>query len=103
MTMQLVSALRVRLVGPDRMIGGLVSMTLKVRLQVLELEAASVALKVTTWSPRLRAVPGAGSWLRVTTLHASVALSSPVRSGRIKRQSALALSERLVAQRTNTG
>ena len=59
--MQLLNALSVRLVGPDKMIGGLVSITLKVRLHVLELEAASVAVKVITCSPRPRVMPGAGS------------------------------------------
>ena len=42
----MVNALKVRLVGPDTMIGGLVSITPKVRVQVLELEDASVAVKV---------------------------------------------------------
>jgi hypothetical protein len=48
------------LVGPEEIIGALLSMTDKVREHVLELEAASLAVNVTTWSPRLKVVSASG-------------------------------------------
>src|SRR5258707_311845 len=72
-------------------------------VQVLTLEASSLAVKVMSCGPRPRLVPGAGLWLSETWLHASVTLHSPVRSGSTSRQLALAASERLVGHRLNTG
>src|SRR5206468_8584026 len=73
---QLLPALSTRLVGHCVMTGGRVSITVRVMVQVLALEASSLAVKVISCSPSPRLVPGAGLWLSETWLHASVTLHS---------------------------
>src|SRR6185369_12983153 len=90
------------LVAPTRITGALVSITVKVIVHVLALEAASLAVKVIKCSPKPKPVPGSGSWLKVNA-HTSVTLSSPVRSGNVSKQFVPAPRDRLVVHNTNTG
>src|SRR5689334_15155877 len=91
------------LVGPEEIIGALASITDNVIVHVLELVAASLAVSVTRWSPNASTVPGSGSCVTVTALHASVTVSSPVKSGIASTQFVPAASKRFVAHATKTG
>src|SRR5438132_14412813 len=65
-------------------VGALLSVTVKVVVQVALFPAASVAVTVIVWVPRPTRVPGAGDWLKVIALVAlqlSLTLAPPMTLG----------------------
>src|SRR5438552_8917695 len=64
-----------------KMVGGVVSLTVKLVLHVDELPAASVAMIVTGCGPQPTFVPAAGDCVSVTPLQLSLATVVAVKSG----------------------
>ena len=65
-------------------VGAVLSVTVKVVVQVALLAASSVAVTVIVWVPRPTSVPAAGDWLKViapAALQASPTLTPPVTFG----------------------
>jgi hypothetical protein len=79
------------------------AVTLRSKVQIELLEAASLAVKVTMSCPTPISMPGNGLWLRDTPLHASFASSSPVKSGSTATQVLSTVKERFVGQKEITG
>src|SRR2546427_9726179 len=71
-------------VAEQIIVGALLSVTVKVVVQVALFPAASVAVTVTVWVPGPTRVPGAGDWLKVIALGAlqlSLTLTPPMTLG----------------------
>src|SRR5437773_8599436 len=65
-------------------VGAVLSLTVKVVVQLALFPAASVAVTVIVWVPRPTIVPAAGDWLKVIApapLQASLTLTPPITSG----------------------
>src|SRR5436309_11513891 len=65
-------------------VGAVVSLTVKVAVQLALLPASSVAVTVIVWVPRPTSVPAAGDWLKVialAALQASLTLTPPITLG----------------------
>src|SRR5438094_4860774 len=65
-------------------VGALLSLTVKVVVQLALFPATSVAVTVIVWVPRPTIVPAAGDWLKVIALaplQASLTLTPPITSG----------------------
>ena len=76
-------------------VGGVLSVTVKVAAQVDSLPAASVAVTVIVFVPNPTSVPAAGDWLKViplVPLQLSLALTPPNTTGTAARQLVPALA-----------
>src|SRR5947199_229869 len=76
-------------------VGALLSLTVKVVVQLALFPAASVAVTVIVCVPRPTSVPAAGDWLKVIALgalQASLTLTPPIRSGTAAWQSPSAVA-----------
>src|SRR5437773_345707 len=76
-------------------VGAVLSVTVKVVVQVALLPASSVAVTVIVWVPRPISVPAAGDWLKVialAALQASLTLTPPITLGRAAWQFPSALA-----------
>src|SRR5204863_48300 len=78
---QLLLAFAVRLLPHIVIFGGVISLTVKVLVQVLAFSATSFAVSVTVVTPVPTSVPAAGDCVTVTVVQLSVATTAPVKSG----------------------
>src|SRR5213595_2693601 len=82
-------------IGEQTTVGAVLSVTVKVVVQVALLPASSVAVTVIVWVPRPTSVPAAGDWLKVialAALQASLTLTPPITLGRAAWQFPSALA-----------
>jgi hypothetical protein len=100
---QLVSAGKVWLSAQLRIAGAVVSRTITVAVQFVELPAASETASVTTVEPRGTRVPAGGACVTLTAVQLSVAETSPVRSGRAAWHWSSALMVRSAAHEAMVG
>lgn len=100
---QLLSALALWAAGHEVMTGAVVSWTVIVTVQVEELPAASVAVRVTGKLPTVTGVPAGNDWVTTGVLQLSVTEALPVMSGKTAAQNSFTDTVLAGAQLAKTG